>query len=243
MKPVTSTLILLTAFASTPAWSQARDVQVRVGAPEGAALLPELGAVIVDRPDGAVEVDRVADPGDRAPNYVGLDIEAGDIVLAVNGDRVRAAADLAASYDSLATGQEVALGLRRGERRWIERFVKADPEDLPQSRRVEIRMEGDPADMVPLLGLGVFFQRKAAGEPLEVVATVPGEPGAELFQAGDELVSINGEATSDPATARELWEGIAPGASLRIAVRRDGSTVEIETVKPEFQGRLMRRDS
>ena len=227
---------------SPAAGAQESAVQVRVGGPEGSVAIPELGAIaIADEESGETRIARVAAAEDRAAAFRGHDVAPGDIVLALNGTRIRQASDLAAAYDGVAIGDEVALGLRRDGRRWIERFTKTDPSELPQSRRVEVRMEGNPADMLPLMGLGVFFQRTGEGEPLRVAAVVPHGAGAELFEAGDELLSINGERISDPAMGVQLWEAIPTGSEVRIEIQRAGETLAIDTTKPEFRGRVERR--
>ena len=69
------------------------------------------------------------------------------------------------------------MGLQRGSERWIERFAKADPDSLPKIRRIAI--EGNPEDIVMLMGLGVILT-KQEGE-LRVNTLFPGGSGGQAL--------------------------------------------------------------
>ncbi|MCB9763336.1 MAG: PDZ domain-containing protein [Alphaproteobacteria bacterium] len=70
------------------------------------------------------------------------------------------------------------------------------------------------------------------GGPQGVVIgrVVPGSPASGALEPGDLLVAVDGQPVSDDAAARRLLSG-APGAPVRLTVRRGGDTLELELVR------------
>jgi S1-C subfamily serine protease len=205
------------------------------------AALPEVRAALIDAADGqSVEIEAVADREERPAAYASVDLVAGDRILAIGGKRVRTVEELQAAYDAVAVGADVELGVQRGERRWIERFPKADPAALPRAHRMEVRFEGNPEDITLLMGLGVILGRQA-DDSLEVVGLIPGEPGEAHFAKGDTLVSVNGKPVAKPAALQQLWDALPVGDEVTFELRRDGESRSFTVEKPELRGRMIRR--
>ena len=208
------------AFLAAAARAQ---VEVQRGGPPGSYFLREVGAMLVpDKAGDAARVEHGVEPEQRPAAYREVELAAGDRILAVNGKRVRSAQDVKAAYEALAVGAQVELGVERGTDRRIVRFPKGDPAKLPQSQRVELRIEEDPnaaTDAMPALGV-VLKQKYAAGSPIEVVAVLPN--GEAIFQQGDHVVGLDGKPVTRLADFGARWDEIAVGAKVTIEIERAG---------------------
>ena len=97
-------------------------------------MLQEFQAMLVEE-DGEIKVSvrmgNSDEPGDK--------LEQGDFVIMMNGKRTKTIAELRELYESLAKDEEIKIGVRRGEQRFILRKKKGDaPEGGP---RMVMRMD------------------------------------------------------------------------------------------------------
>jgi hypothetical protein len=139
---------------------------------EGAAALPEIGAILSVE-QGALVVKMVA-PAERRPEkYRSVDIVEGDVIMMVNGKRVKSAPEFTKAIDAVPPGEELKLGLQRGKQMMIAGFVRARPEELPQ-RQMIIRKEGEDNDSTQTFpALGVVLATTPAGVSVEHVLGLP----------------------------------------------------------------------
>lgn len=236
-----SALVALT-LASTlvgPMDAQER-VQTRILNPPSTLTLAELQAEVGLGEKGSLEVQSTLPPDRRAPAYKKVDLKSGDRILALNGKLTRTINDLSTAYAGLAVGETLELGVQRGERRWIERFPKADPNSLPRVHRVMI--EGNPDDMVMFMGLGVIMMRQE--DQIRVTNLFPGGTGASSFEEGDVFEALNGKTLSEPAELQKLWQALPIGEKVEFRIRR-GSEVKSLTLEkpagPAGQQRVIRQ--
>lgn len=105
---------------------------------EGGAFIPELGCVLGDE---AKQVKVLhAMPGTNRPKaYAGIDVQANDLILMVNAKPLKAASTFKTLYESLAPGDTITLGIKRGEAMHLASFVKMDPKDMPKDRKIFIK--------------------------------------------------------------------------------------------------------
>jgi len=143
-------LLLLTLVALA---ASAQERIMRMGGPDGKVRvikgeifdIPELGALIIKGDDG-LKVEHVMPAEARPKAYADVDIKSGDLVLLVNGKRVKTIKDVEKQYGAVAVGEEIKLGLQRGEETLISRFAKADPKDLPQRKIIMRKSDGGKGD-------------------------------------------------------------------------------------------------
>ena len=141
----------------------------------------------------------VAEPQANSPAQK-AGIKAGDVIVSVNGETVTDARNLAKRISAMAPGTSVKLGIIRSGREDAltltlgelpkERQARADTEDRPSSRSVE----------VPKLGLSLAPVRN--GEGVTVTQVDPNGTASDQFQTGDVILDVNGKAVSTPADVR-----------------------------------------
>lgn len=218
--------------------------------PENNLLLPEIGAIAgVDEGTNAVTFGTVLPKEVRPEEYRDLDVQQGDTVLMMNGERIRDVASMRALYDELPAGGEVKLGLKRGEERFLVKFAKLDPEVLAAGGpgtvishgggRTTTRMirtgDGGDVELVPELH-ALVGERDGGLQVVTVIATSD-------LQEGDAVTALNGRSVDSLDAFRELYEAVKIGDGLRFTVRRDGETVAVSTIKAERpQGMVIRRE-
>src|SRR5215471_11088866 len=142
----------------------------------------------------------VAEPQSNSPAQK-AGIKAGDVIVSVNGETVTDARNLAKRISAMAPGTSVKLGIIRSGREDAltltlgelpkERQARADTEDRPSSRSVE----------VPKLGLSLAPVRN--GEGVTVTQVDPNGTASDQFQTGDVILDVNGKAVSTPADVRK----------------------------------------
>ncbi len=231
------------AIAASLAFAAAARAQVVVqrGGPPESYFLRELGAMLVpDKAGDAARVEHGVEPEQRPPAYREVELAAGDRILAVNGKRVRTAQEVKAAYEALAVGAQVELGVERGADRRIVRFAKGDPAKLPQSQRVELRIEEDPnakVEAMPALGV-VLKQKYDAGSPVEVAAVLPN--GDAYFRQGDRVVGLDGKPVASLNDFAARWDDIAVGAKVTIELENGGKR-RTETFERK-ESPMMRRE-
>lgn len=260
MRALIKTLTLL-MLCALPAFAQ----QMRMLNTGEIFELRELGAIIGQEAE-QVQV-MVAMPKDMRPKaYQSLDIAEGDLILFMNGKRLKTLKEFEQSYNALAVGDTIKLGLRRKEERMIAAFAKVDPKDLPQqaTHRVmvgdggEITQEkstdggktftmsranaSNASDLTPILGLGVILGSEEG--KVKIINKLP-IPIKELesvdLQAGDVLQALNGAAIANVSAFNAAFEKIAVGAKIELQYLRKDKSMTASFNKPEAKGRMMMR--
>lgn len=100
--------------------------------------IPEIGGLALQERD-QLRVDNVISAENRGKAYKNIDIKNGDIILMMNGKKLETARNASDIYENLKPGDEVKLGIKRGEQMFIVSFKKADPKDLPKLKRMIIK--------------------------------------------------------------------------------------------------------
>ncbi len=223
-------------------------------------MIPEVGALLLDE-DGKVNVRFVMPEARRGEKYKNVDIKQDDIVLYLNGVRIKKVETFKAKYDSLKFGEEVQIGLRRDKNRFIASFMKADPKDLPETGMTMVRRggagEGETSGATTTSGGGErrmtmqgspLMQEAEAIKPLVELALLIGKiedqavvvgklpiPGAfdkMEFEEEDVLASVNGDKVKSYDHFFELWEKIKLGDEVTLKVTRDKKDVSGKFAKP-----------
>lgn len=206
---------------------------------ENSLLLPEVGAVTTFE-DGVLEVLTLLPRhgGGEAPK---VDLERGDAVRMINGERVRDLASARALYEKVPVGEMVKMAVQRGERRFLVSFAKQDPAALAESGLVIRRMAVGPegaGDVQPVLGLGILAADKEGVVRVAQLLPIGGEnPLAE----GDLLRRAAGKELHTAAELAELVDGIEVGATVELVIERGGEERTVRLEKREVQGTIRLR--
>jgi len=181
-------------------------------------LTPELAkALRIDVREGALVATVIA----KSPAE-GAGLVAGDVITAVNGQKVRNAADLRNRIGLLPAGSEVQLDtIHNGKpRQVVARLIEAVPEKL------------EVPDKIPSLA-GVTLGQIEPGSPLYgraegaiVLEVKPGSNAAQAgLRAGDAIVGVNQEPVSSPEDVVRIASDTE--GQLLLQIVRDGSALFI----------------
>jgi len=154
--------------------------------------------------DGAL----VAEPQSGSP-AVKAGVKAGDVITAVNGEKIGNARELARRIGSMAPGNSVKLTLLQGG---SEKTVNVTLGELPA--QVEARSRGGDDRGSQHEGSALGLQLAPAGsvagsgsEGVVVTGVSPDGPAAERgFKTGDVILEVAGKAVSNPADVRKALD-------------------------------------
>jgi S1-C subfamily serine protease len=202
-------------------------------------LVGELGGLVIA--DGKALIVRfVSPPANRKAPYKEVDLREGDVVLMVNGKRVKSVNELKAAYGVIAVGAEVKVGLERGKEMIIVAFPKADPKDLPQMKLMVQRGPGDGTELFPAVGVSMAQK----GKRVVVQEVLPIETSAVRtldVKAGDVILSLNGWAVTSLKAYTEKFDAIPVGAPVEWKTERDGRQLTISFARPKPMGQVIIR--
>ena len=158
----------------------------------------------------------VAEPQANSP-ATKAGIEAGDVILSVNGDRIENARELSRMIGSMSPKQTIELVILRGGK---ERNVSLTLGELPpdQQARAENRGGGQSKSHESRLGLSLA---PGGSEPGVVIAEVdPRGPAAEIgFRPGDVILDVAGKQVNSPADVRQALDAARKDGKRSILMR------------------------
>ncbi|MGE3987170.1 Do family serine endopeptidase [Pseudorhodoplanes sp.] len=154
--------------------------------------------------DGAL----VAEPTSNGP-AAKAGIKSGDVIVAVNGERIASSRELARRIGSMAPGNQARLTVLDNGR---EKTLSVTLGELPS--QAELRRGGDEERNAPaaeaVLGLQLAPAASVAGsgkDGVVVTRVAPDGPAAERgFKTGDVILEVAGKVVSDPADVRKALE-------------------------------------
>jgi serine protease Do len=132
-------------------------------------------------------------------------IKSGDIILSVNGDKVKDARSLARTISAMAPGTSVSLGLLHDGK---QDTVTLTLGELPKERQARADTNDEhPNSDEPKLGLSLAPASKVAGPDTEGVVVTgvdPSGPAADHgVKTGDVILEVGGKTVSTPADVRK----------------------------------------
>jgi serine protease Do len=146
----------------------------------------------------------VAEPQSNGP-AVKAGIQAGDVIVAVNGTPVRDARDLARQIGAMSPGTAVRLTvLQKGQ----EKTISVTLGELPNEREARATPESrEPSGLaLPRLGLTLAPATEVAGSGSEGVVVTQVEPDGVAaehgFKAGDVILEVAGRKVASPSEIR-----------------------------------------
>ena len=90
-------------------------------------FLHELGALITPQEDG-LTIEMVLSADQRKDEYKEIDLKEGDIIKMMNGKRMSGVDVMQEAYDAMKVGDEIKLGIKRGQSLQIVTFARGDSE-------------------------------------------------------------------------------------------------------------------
>ena len=174
----------------------------------------------------------VAEPQSDGP-AAKAGIEAGDVITALNGDRVKDARDLAKKVSAQIPGETVKLGIsRRGE----EKTLTLTLGTLPNERQARNdrrggrdggRSERPDGVGVPQLGLSLAPAGSVGGAGKDGVVILdvdPSGPAAERgFKTGDVILDVGGKAVASSGDVRDALKEARSQGKGQVLVRLKSS--------------------
>jgi S1-C subfamily serine protease len=204
---------------------------------DDALILREIGAVVVAK-DNSLIVDIILANNDQQPT----DIKKDDIILMANGKKVKTISDLRALYESATAGNEIKIGLKRGEHLQIAAFVKKSEQELNKDGGhggMVFKMEKkEGEEMLPALGLS-FGTKKNTVVISSVLPTAEKNFRSVTPKEGDVIVSINGTRVGNAEAFVEAYDNVNEGESVTIVLSRSGKEMKETFKKPKPMGRMI----
>jgi S1-C subfamily serine protease len=224
------------AGASIPS-SQPDSVRVFTRIEGGGFAIPEFDAVVT-KAGKDLKVEVVAPAENRRERYKNVDLQAGDLILMVNGKRVKTIADLSAAHAAAAVGSEIKLGIQRGQQMMYATFPKADPGDLPKRTMRIVTDQEDGTQIFP--AVGVILKEKENAVVIQDVIEMENTAVKGLdVRKGDIIRTINGKTVSTLASYSTIFDGIAIGDRVTWQTERKGVRKEISFTRPRPMGRVL----
>jgi serine protease Do len=151
----------------------------------------------------AAEGALVAEPQAGSPAEK-AGIKSGDVITAVNGEKLKNARELARRIGAMSPNTSVKLTLLRDGK---EKTVNLTLGELPRDPKLASQERESPASDGARLGLQLAPADSVAGgssEGVVVTGVDPNGPAAERgFKTGDVILEVGGKAVSTPADVRK----------------------------------------
>lgn len=168
----------------------------------------------------------------RIKIYKEVDVKKGDLLLMMNGKKIDDVKKADVIYTALKPGDEIKLGLKRGEQMFIASFKKAKPEDLPRGSRVVIRDTDMPKGTVFLPDDGLMLGIE--GDKIVIRKKLP--MADNDLKEGDQLKELNGKEIKTVKDFTISFEKMKPGEKLLMTFK---SGKVLTTKKPESKNKVV----
>jgi serine protease Do len=150
----------------------------------------------------------VAEPQANGP-AAKAGIESGDVITAVNGEKVKDARELARTIGGFAPGAAVKLNvMHKGQDKIVNLTLGQLPNTVEANADTDNGDKGSPSrgTDVPKIGLTVAPANSVAGagkDGVVVTEVDPKSPAAERFKEGDVILDVGGKAVATAGDVRD----------------------------------------
>jgi serine protease Do len=194
--------------AVTRGWIGVQIQQINSDIADSLGLKSTEGALVAEPQDGS--------PADKAG------IKSGDVIVAVNGEKMKDARMLARRVSSMPPGTTVKIDLiRKGKPETITLTLGELPKARVASRDRDDRSGSDSVD-VPKLGLTLAPANRVGGagdEGVVVTGVDPDGTAADRFRTGDVILDVGGTAVSSPSDVRKAIKEAQNGGKRTVLMR------------------------
>jgi serine protease Do len=192
----------------TRGWIGVQIQQINPDIADSLGLKNTEGALVAEPQDGS--------PADKAG------IKSGDVIVAVNGEKMKDARMLARRVSSMPPGTTVKIDLiRKGKPETITLTLGELPKARVASRDRDDRSGSDSVD-VPKLGLTLAPANRVGGagdEGVVVTGVDPDGTAADRFRTGDVILDVGGTAVSSPSDVRKAIKEAQNGGKRTVLMR------------------------
>ncbi|UCD18074.1 MAG: hypothetical protein JSV44_03965, partial [Candidatus Zixiibacteriota bacterium] len=135
------------------------------------------------------------------------------------------------TYNKLAVGDEIKLGLRRNKDMLIETLIKADPDSLPALTMIQ-RQEYGSSIASALLDIGLILTENDGKITIDdIVQELAGGITGGPPERGDVIQKIQGQTITDPGQLPQICSKIKTGEKVELVLFRNGAEVPISYMK------------
>ena len=204
--------------------------------PDSVMLIKEIGALVGNQ-EGTLKVLLAPPQGRDLSGVQSVDLAEGDEVGMAAGERILLVSELRELYESAEVGSEFKLGVRRSGKPIVVTFTKKDPEEMGSGGMMMIRREGpeqEGSSLFPALG----FRLKEETGGLTVTEVLP--EGALEVNAGDHILSLNGNKTQTLEEFESVLAAIEVGKAMKLLVKRGGKDLTLNAPRPEPKGTILK---
>lgn len=198
------------------------------------------GALLVEGEDEARVTRHIAAGGSSAdaPKF-----QTGDLIIYLNGERIKSASQLNKLYLGIAVGDEVKMGVQRGDNKMIKTFVKPEPQTRYESgdgtQVVSLQTSNlDAGNMQNMENPSLWRAGFLVGEDdgrvvIGSVLPLPGKIDAlSDLKPGDEIMEINGTKITSARHVEKVYETINQGDDVTVAYKNADGVEEVMFKKP-----------
>lgn len=247
---VIATLLLFCTTLTTVAQNETvtqNDFRISTASSDIFLLAVAGGALLVEGEDEARVARHVTtNSGPDTPKF-----QAGDQIIYLNGERIKSATQLRELYQEVAVGDEVKMGVQRGENKMIRTFIKPEPQtryesadgnqvvNLSTSNIAAGNMENLENRTLWRAGflIGEEDGRVVIGAPLPI----PGKAEAlSDLKSGDELLAINDTKITTVKQVEEVYGTINQGDDVTVKYKNGEGIQEAMFKKPAAPNMRMR---
>lgn len=235
MKLQKLSILLASVLILVPHILEARQAQTMTFDASTSLILQEFTALL------AIEEDeiRVRLQMSRSDNESGEDrLETGDVILMMNGKRATDIETLRSIYEGIEDSEEIKIGVRRGEERFIMSAKKGDVPEGHGNRQVmsfETDVEGVAPVMAPELGSVLLDREEKIAIERILEPLLPDALKSENIQ-GYFITSLNGNTYESAQDLVNALSEIEVGDEISLELEKDGDEKSITFSKAEPRG-------
>ncbi len=213
-------------------------------------LLSEFGGV-VKLENGNAVLEFIMPEDKRSKEYQKVDLENGDVILMINGKKIRSIEDLENNYDLVTVGDNIKLGIKRDGAMMIVSFPKGEEqseggqkmmiiksgdvegeEDSGEQPNVQIKTLHVGENSFLISELGILLEETDSGlYVLEVLPQKPFTAKNESVKGGEKLISIDNKKVQTIAEFSKIYDEIPEGDPAQIVCEKNGSQTTVKFVK------------
>ena len=234
MKAFKLSILIFPILTFFPSLSEAQQMQRMEFDASTSLMLQEFQAMLVFEND-EISVRMRMGGGETEE---GTDqLERGDVILMMNGKRATDIETLRSIYESVEADQEIKIGVRRGNERFILDAIKGDvPEGGPRMMMsFNTDGEGSPPAIVPELG-ALIADREGEVVIERVIPPMQPDELKALEIEGYAIKELNGKAPENVNQIKADLEALKIGAEIALTFVKDGDEKSITFTKKESRG-------
>lgn len=206
----------------------------------GSSMIMQEFKAVLSEEDGNIKVRLKLGNNDEE----GDQLEVGDFILMMNGKRFKTITELREIYDSIAKDEEVKIGVRRDNERFIITKKKGDvPQPSAGSRSMVMDMStsgGEAPTIIPELGLVVSDEDDNVIVQRVIDMLLPSD-FAGLKLEGHTIKSINGKTPETAEEAKGMIDKLETGMEISFVFAKSGEEIKTTIKKPETRATIRNR--